>query len=83
MDFSFFVHIYVIYFHLLGRDVIVITGWGTDETATFAIPILQQLNIEVKDCQALILTSTRGRAHEVYIFYLLISLISLLFRSKR
>ena len=42
---------------------------GTGKTATFAISILQQLDMEFKDCQALILAPTRELAQQVYIFY--------------
>ena len=38
---------------------------GTGKTATFAISILQQINIESKDCQALILAPTRELAQQV------------------
>lgn len=38
---------------------------GTGKTATFSIAILQQLNIEEKDCQALVLAPTRELAQQV------------------
>ena len=42
---------------------------GTGKTATFAVAILQQLDMELKDCQALILAPTRELAQQVYFFY--------------
>lgn len=38
---------------------------GTGKTATFSIAILQQLNIEEKDCQALVLAPTRELAQQI------------------
>jgi translation initiation factor 4A len=40
---------------------------GTGKTATFAIAVLQKLdlNLESKDCQALILAPTRGLAQQI------------------
>jgi translation initiation factor 4A len=71
--FSFLFHriklFYVISSCSLGHDVIAQAQSGTGKIATFAIPILQQLNMEFKDCQVLILTSTRERAQKVCFFY--------------
>ncbi len=53
----------------LGHDVIVQAESGTGKTATFAISILQHLDMEFKDCQALILAPTRELAQQVYFFY--------------
>ena len=39
---------------------------GTGKTITFMIAVLQQLNVDCKDCQALILVPTRALAQEVY-----------------
>jgi len=50
---------------LLGRDVIAQAQSGTGKTATFAIGILQRLDIEVKDCQALVLAPTRELAQQI------------------
>jgi superfamily II DNA/RNA helicase len=41
---------------------------GTGKTATFAVSILQQLDPDFKDCQALILAPTRELAQQVYTF---------------
>ena len=38
---------------------------GTGKTATFSIAILQQLDLSIKDCQALILAPTRELAQQV------------------
>ena len=38
---------------------------GTGKTATFAITILQKLNISLKECQALVLAPTRELAQQV------------------
>lgn len=48
-----------------GRDVIAQAQSGTGKTATFAISILQQLDPNVKDCQALILAPTRELAQQI------------------
>eukprot|EP00105_Crassostrea_gigas_P007589 XP_011421890.2 PREDICTED: eukaryotic initiation factor 4A-II [Crassostrea gigas] len=47
------------------RDVIAQAQSGTGKTATFSIAILQQLNIEEKDCQALVLAPTRELAQQI------------------
>ena len=39
---------------------------GTGKTATFVVAILQRLDINFKDCQALILAPTRELAQQVY-----------------
>ena len=38
---------------------------GTGKTATFVITILQQLEVESRDCQALVLAPTRELAQQV------------------
>jgi len=48
-----------------GRDVIAQAQSGTGKTATFSIAILQQLDLAVKDCQALILAPTRELAQQI------------------
>ena len=53
---------------ILGHDVIAQAQSGTGKTATFAISILQQLDPDFKDCQALILAPTRELAQQVYFF---------------
>ncbi len=61
------VFLYILFFScLLGHDVIAQAQSGTGKTATFAISILQQLDMESKDCQALILAPTRELAQQVY-----------------
>ncbi|ELV09446.1 Eukaryotic initiation factor 4A-II [Tupaia chinensis] len=48
-----------------GYDVIAQAQSGTGKTATFAISILQQLEIEFKETQALVLAPTRELAQQV------------------
>jgi len=50
---------------LLKHDVIAQAQSGTGKTATFAIGILQRLNTEVKQCQALVLAPTRELAQQI------------------
>lgn len=50
---------------ILGHDVIAQAQSGTGKTATFAISILQQINMDSKDCQALILAPTRELAQQI------------------
>lgn len=50
---------------LSGYDVIAQAQSGTGKTATFAISILQQLDIEQKETQALVLAPTRELAQQV------------------
>ena len=52
----------------VGYDVIAQAQSGTGKTATFAISILQQLDIEVKETQALVLAPTRELAQQVCCF---------------
>lgn len=49
---------------LLGYDTIAQAQSGTGKTATFAISALQKLNLEVAECQALILSPTRELAQQ-------------------
>ena len=42
---------------------------GTGKTATFVITILQQLEVESRDCQALVLAPTRELAQQVWSVY--------------
>lgn len=51
----------------LGYDVIAQAQSGTGKTATFAISILQQLEIDLKETQALVLAPTRELAQQVLI----------------
>jgi len=50
---------------LLGKDVIAQAQSGTGKTATFAIGILQTIDTNVKDCQALVLAPTRELAGQI------------------
>jgi translation initiation factor 4A len=49
---------------ILGKDVIAQAQSGTGKTATFAISILQSLDLSVNECQALVLAPTRELAHQ-------------------
>ena len=51
---------------LLGRDVIAQAHSGTGKTATFSIGILQRLNAELNQCQALVLAPTRELADQIF-----------------
>lgn len=51
---------------LSGYDVIAQAQSGTGKTATFAISILQQLDVEQKETQALVLAPTRELAQQVW-----------------
>ncbi|KAM8747957.1 eukaryotic initiation factor 4A-I [Sparus aurata] len=48
-----------------GYDVIAQAQSGTGKTATFAISILQQIDVELKDTQALVLAPTRELAQQI------------------
>ncbi|KAI6010281.1 P-loop containing nucleoside triphosphate hydrolase protein [Pisolithus marmoratus] len=48
-----------------GHDVIAQAQSGTGKTATFSISILQQLDMNIKGCQALILAPTRELAQQI------------------
>ncbi|CAF4158394.1 unnamed protein product, partial [Adineta steineri] len=50
---------------ILGHDVIVQAQWSKDNTITFAISILQQLDMDSKDCQVLILAPDRELAQQI------------------
>jgi translation initiation factor 4A len=50
---------------LLKRDVIAQAQSGTGKTATFAIGILQRLQVEKRACQALVLAPTRELAQQI------------------
>lgn len=49
----------------LGYDVIAQAQSGTGKTATFAISILQQIELDLKATQALVLAPTRELAQQV------------------
>lgn len=49
----------------LGRDVIAQAQSGTGKTATFAISILQAVDMSKKACQALVLAPTRELAMQI------------------
>jgi translation initiation factor 4A len=48
-----------------GHDVIAQAQSGTGKTATFSIAILQQLDINITECQALVLAPTRELAQQI------------------
>ncbi|KAK2173201.1 hypothetical protein NP493_893g01081 [Ridgeia piscesae] len=48
-----------------GHDVIAQAQSGTGKTATFAVAILQKLDMNLKECQALILAPTRELAQQI------------------
>ena len=50
---------------ILGHDVIAQAQSGTGKTATFAISLLQQIDIESTECQALVLAPTRELAQQI------------------
>jgi len=50
---------------LLGHDCIAQAQSGTGKTATFSVAILQQIEIQVRECQALILAPTRELAQQI------------------
>lgn len=49
----------------VGRDVIAQAQSGTGKTATFAISILQAVDMNKKSCQALVLAPTRELAQQI------------------
>ena len=51
-----------------GRDIMAQGQAGTGKTTTFIIAILQQLDADVKACQALILAPARELAQQVIFF---------------
>lgn len=50
---------------IMGHDVIAQAQSGTGKTATFAISLLQQIDIDVPECQALVLAPTRELAQQI------------------
>jgi len=48
-----------------GRDVIAQAQSGTGKTATFSIGVLQSINTQSRECQALILSPTRELAQQI------------------
>ncbi|CAF0885847.1 unnamed protein product [Adineta ricciae] len=50
---------------ILGHDLIAQSQSGTGKTATFTISILQRIDIDLKQCQALILAPTRELARQI------------------
>ena len=50
---------------LQGRDTIAQAQSGTGKTATFAIAILQSVDISIVSCQALVLAPTRELAQQI------------------
>lgn len=64
--------------HTTDHDVLAQAQSGTGKTATFAITILQKLDMNIKDCQALVLAPTRELAQQVCVLLIYIS-INILF----
>lgn len=58
-----------------GKDVIAQAQSGTGKTATFVISILQRIDTNINECQALILAPTRELAQQVRNLYILSSFI--------
>ena len=52
-------------FSVSGLDVIAQAQSGTGKTATFSISILQQIDVDIKQVQALVLAPTRELAQQV------------------
>jgi len=50
---------------IAGHDVIAQAQSGTGKTATFAISVLESLDVNVKECQSLILAPTRELAQQI------------------
>jgi translation initiation factor 4A len=50
---------------ILGHDVIAQAQSGTGKTATFAISILNKLDLGLRECQALVLAPTRELANQI------------------
>lgn len=50
---------------LIGKDVIAQAQSGTGKTATFAVSILQKLDVSNRECQALVLAPTRELAQQI------------------
>jgi len=50
---------------IAGNDVIAQAQSGTGKTATFAISILQSIDVDNRDCQALVLAPTRELAQQI------------------
>ncbi|KJH51691.1 DEAD/DEAH box helicase [Dictyocaulus viviparus] len=50
---------------LKGRDVIAQAQSGTGKTATFSISVLQSIDMDLRECQALILSPTRELAVQI------------------
>jgi len=48
-----------------GRDVIAQAQSGTGKTATFSIGILQSIDTQIRECQALVLSPTRELAQQI------------------
>lgn len=56
---------FINHFVSTGHDVIAQAQSGTGKTATFSIAILQQLDISLTECQALVLAPTRELAQQI------------------
>jgi ATP-dependent RNA helicase DeaD len=51
---------------MAGKDIVGQASTGTGKTAAFALPIIERLNVEMKNVQALILCPTRELAIQVH-----------------
>ena len=60
-----------------GRDVIAQAQSGTGKTATFSISILQSIDINVRETQALVLSPTRELATQIQAVCVTVTLASL------
>lgn len=50
---------------ILGRDVLLQSRSGTGKTVAYIVSVLQRLDLNIKECQALIVVPTRERAYGV------------------
>lgn len=63
-----------------GRDVIAQAQSGTGKTATFSISILQSIDINVRETQALVLSPTRELATQIQA--VCVAVVLLAFRQR-
>lgn len=58
----------VIPYAIKGRDIIAISATGTGKTHTFLIPIMERINTEIQNVQAVITAPTRELAIQIFEF---------------